>query len=207
MPQSSNNGTRNRIINETIAVAAEVGWANVRLRIVAERLGMSLADIHAHFRDLDAVANAWFARSCEAMLAPSPASFPSVPARERVHAVMMRWFEAMEPHKHTVGQVLRTKMYPSHPHHWIPLVFDLSRLIHWVREAALLDAKGARRQMEEVGLTLVFLRTLPVWLCDRSTDQVRARQFLSRRLGCGDRIMRCVWGRHAPPAATADGVA
>ena len=101
----------------------------------------------------------------------------------------------------------RPCIHPSHPHHWIPLVFDLSRQIHWVREAALLDAKGPRRQMEEVGLTLVFLRTLPVWLCDRSTDQARARQFLSRRLGCGDRIMRCVWGRHPPPAATADGVA
>ena len=56
--------------------------------------------------------------------------------------------------------MIRTKLYASHPHHWVPMVFSLSRLIHWMREAAILDAGGRRRQAEEIGLTLVFLRTL-----------------------------------------------
>jgi ubiquinone biosynthesis protein COQ9 len=62
------------------------------------------------------------------------------------------------------------------------MIFSLSRLIQWVREAALLDASGRRRQMEEVGLTCVLLSTLRIWLRDGTPGQEYARRFLDRRL-------------------------
>ena len=66
------------------------------------------------------------------------------------HAVLMRWFDAQAAHSRVAGEMLRTKLYPSHPHHWVPMIFSLSRLIQWVREVALLHASGHRRQMEEI---------------------------------------------------------
>jgi len=89
-----------------------------------------------------------------------------------------------------VGSMLGAKLHPSHPHHWVPLAFDLSRLMHWALEAARLDARGLARQAEEVGLTLVFLRALTLWLRDDSPDQARTRGFLARNLGWLDRLPR-----------------
>ena len=78
--------------------------------------------------------------------------------------------------------MVRAKLHPSHPHHWVPMVFSLSRLIHWALDAARLDARGLPRQAEEVGLTRVFLRALRVWLNDGSPGQRRTRAFLRRNL-------------------------
>ncbi|MDX1425384.1 MAG: hypothetical protein R3322_19710 [Kiloniellales bacterium] len=178
-----------RIVDRTLALAGEVGWSRVRLRRVAADLGIPLADLRARFRDLDAVADAWFARALAAMLAAPEAGFADLPARERVYLVMMRWFEAQRAERAVVGEMLSAKLYPSHPHHWVPMVFSLSRLIQWLREVAALDAAAGRRQVEEVGLTLLFLATLGVWLRDESADLAATRRFLRRRLGDADRLL------------------
>ncbi len=182
-------GLDQRIVDHAMLLAAEVGWDRLRLRRVAGDLGISQAELQACYRDLDAVADAWFVRAQRAMLAPFEAGFADLPARERIYLVMMRWFEANAEHRAVVGQMLRTKLYPSHPHHWVPLVFNLSRLIQWLREAARLDASGTRRQVEEVGLTLLFLATLSAWLGDESPRPERTRHGLRRRLALADRAL------------------
>ncbi len=182
-----------RIVDTAIELAEETGWDALRLRLVADRLGIPLAGVLEHTRDLDGVADAWFRRAWAAMLASAPKGFAARPARERLHLVLMRWFDALADHRHVTGQMLRAKLYPSHPHHWAPMLFNLSRSIHWLREAALLDATGRRRQMEEIGLTALFLATLMVWLNDETPDQARTRAFLRRRLVASDRIMARVW--------------
>ena len=191
-----------RIVDAALELAAEAGWDALRLRRVAERCGVPLAEVLEHYRDLDAVADAWFRRAWAAMLAPPPADFATRPARERLHLMTMRWFDALAPHRMVTGQMLAAKLYPSHPHHWMPLVFNLSRSIHWLREAALLDASGRRRQIEGVGLTALFLATLACWLRDASPNQARTRKFLQHRLEGADRLMVRAWGKAPPPGVS-----
>jgi AcrR family transcriptional regulator len=181
---------RARILDAALAVAAESGWYDLRLHLVAERLGLPLAAIRAEFRDADAIANAWFARALDAMLAEPMPGFVALPPSERMRVVLLRWFDAQAAHRRVVASMLRAKLHPSHPHHWVPLAFDLSRLMHWALEAARLDARGLARQAEEVGLTLVFLQALALWLCDESAGQARTRAFLARNLGWLDRLPR-----------------
>ncbi len=210
-PKTARRDLEHRIVDHAVALAAEVGWDRLRLRRVADDLGISLAELRAHYRDLDAVADAWFARALARMLAPAEAGFADLPARERVYLVMMRWFDAHRDERVIVGQMLNTKLYPSHPHHWVPMIFSLSRVIQWVREAARLDAPGRWRQVEEVGLTLLFLATLGVWLRDESADQETTRRFLRRRLAMADRLLalaaRAPVAREAAPATEAAGPA
>jgi hypothetical protein len=116
-----------------------------------------------------------------------------------MHAALMRWFDAQAAHRRAVGSMIGAKLHPSHPHHWVPMVFSLSRLIHWALEAARLDARGLPRQAEEVGLTLVFLRALRVWLGDASPGQRRTRAILRRNLGWLDRLPRRPAPRAHPP--------
>ena len=181
------------VVDAAVDLAEEIGWDEVRLRIVAERMGVPLSQILAHYRDLDGVADAWFRRGWRAMVAPPPDGFAALPARERVYQVTLRWFDALVAYRKVTGEMLGTKLYASHPHHWVPMIFNLSRTIHWLREAALLDAVGRQRQMEEVGLTALFLATLAQWVRDESPGQERTRESLRRRLGLADALMARVW--------------
>ena len=182
-----------QILETALDMAEESGWDAIRLRQVAERLGLSMDQVLVHYRDLDAVADAWFVRGWQAMLAAPPEGFADMAARERLYVLMMRWFDALAPRREVTAQMLRTKLYPSHPHHWVPMIFNLSRTIQWLRDAACLDAGGRRRQVEEVGLTLLFLATLRVWMSDDSPDQERTRRFLEHRLKRADRVMATLW--------------
>lgn len=177
------------ILEETIALAAEIGWSRVRLRLVAERLEISLSALQSHYRDLDAIADAWFARAGQAMLAPPPDGFADWPVTDRLHCLVMRWFDSLSPHRTVTHQILREKAYVSHPHHWVPMIFNLSRTVQWLRDAAVLDGEGRRRQVEEIGLTAIFLATLAVWRRDDTPGQERTRKFLRRRLERADRTM------------------
>jgi len=192
--ENDSTGPEERVVDAVITLAEEVGWENVRLRIVAERLDVSLAEIGSRFRDLDAVADAWFARARQAMLAPVPPEFASLPARQRLETLLLRWFDATSAHRRISVQMLAGKLWPFHPHHWAPLVFNLSRTILWLRDAAIFDARSPRRELEEVGLTWLFLLTLLVWAGDESEGQARTRRFLRRRLVDADVLMTLLFG-------------
>ncbi len=73
------------------------------------------------------------------------------------------------------------------------MIFILSRTVQWLRDAAGLDAGGRRRQVEEVGLSALFLATLAVWIRDDSSGQERTREFLDSRLSEADRVMGRLW--------------
>jgi AcrR family transcriptional regulator len=162
-----------RIVDAAIALAEERGWENVRLYLVADRLGISLADIGRAYRDLDAIANAWFARARGQLLRLPPATLAGRPPPERLHAAMMTWFDALAPHHALTAQMLDAKLYPSHPHHWVPMIFDLSRLMHDFLDVARIASTGRRRQLAEVGLTAIFLVSLREWR--RDPEAVRGR--------------------------------
>ncbi len=108
------------IVDAAIALAEEVGWDGVRLRIVARRLGIPLTEVRRHFRDQDAIANAWFQRALHAMLDEADRGLEELPATERVTRLLMGWFEALKAHRRVSVEMIRTKMYPPHPHHWVP---------------------------------------------------------------------------------------
>ena len=188
-PRKSPKISAEKILSAALDRAEAEGWQNIRLHDIADDLGTSLPVIKEHFRDQDAIANAWFRNSLDALLAPTGKDFRDRPPKERLFLVVMRWLDAMADHRRVTAQMIQGKLYFGHPHHWVPLVFNLSRLVQWIREAAFLDAQGRRRQVEEIGLTTLVVTTLCFWAKDQSEDQVRTRQFFTRRLEAGDRVM------------------
>ena len=177
---------RDQIVDAALELAEERGWANVRLYQVAERMGVPLAAIGAEFRDQDALADAWFARALTAVQRIPPEALAGRPASERLHLVIMRWFEALAPHREVTCEMLRAKLYASHPQHWVPLIFDLSRLVHWFLDAARIASTGRARQLAEIGLTAIVLGSLRVWLSDDSAESERTHSYLHRRLAQAD---------------------
>ncbi len=192
-PRPKAGDSAGRILDAALDLAEETGWAPLRLSDLAARLGVPLSEVLAHYRDKDALADAWFGRALAAMLAAPPKGFADQPPPERLHLLLLRWFDALALHRTVTGQMLKEKLYPSHPHHWVPMIFNLSRTVQWWRDAAGLAARGRRRQLEEVGLTALLLATLRVWLNDESENQTRTRDSLRRRLDRADRALARLW--------------
>ena len=183
-----------KILDAALARADEVGWEHVRLHDVAAHIGISLGDVYRAFPDLDAVGTALFKRADRAMLnAAGRRGFDKLPARERLLRVMMAWFRALAPYRRHVRAILRYKVAVAHIHLRAALVVRLSRTVQWIREASKLDAVGLRHDVEEIGLTLLFVATVMHWLSSRSDDLQSTNSSLARRLDRADIVMARLW--------------
>lgn len=188
--------TDKTIVSAALALATEQGWDQVRLHAIAARTGQPLVEIGRRYRDVDAVANAWFAEARLALLATPRTEDERPGADQRIAAAFARWLDHLAPHRAVAGEILRLKLHPSHPHHWVPMIFDLSRLVHDLLDVAEVEGAGRLRQAQEIGLTLIVLATLRDWLADASPGQERAKERLARRLARAGRLAARV-RRHA----------
>ena len=77
---------RDRIIDAALALAGEDaggGWYDLRLHLVARRLGVPLGAVLDRFRDADAIADAWFARALRGMVQEADPGFDALPPSAR----------------------------------------------------------------------------------------------------------------------------
>jgi AcrR family transcriptional regulator len=184
-PRADADDLDGRIVAAAIALAEEKGeWTRVRMHEVAERLGVAPAAVLARFPDLDGIADAWLRQGLAAMIADKPPGFGEMPEARRLEACIMAFLDALAGHREATAQMVRGKLHPTHLHHWVPMIFNLSRTIHWLREAARMPAPyGTRRaESEEIALTGIFVATFWVWSGDDSPGQERTRDFLRRQL-------------------------
>ena len=179
-----------RVVDAALALATEVGWQQVRLTAIADRIRLPLAEIGRHFRDVDAIANAWFARARLVMLDLPAEELAGRPADERVALAFASWLDSLAPHRRIAAEILRHKLYPSHPHHRVPMIFDLSRLVHDLLDVARVPGSGRLRQGQEIGLTAISLITLTEWLRDERPAQEHSKRRLRQRLACAGRFAR-----------------
>lgn len=177
-----------RVVAAALAIARNRGWDQVRLHTIAEIAQVPLEELGQHFRDVDAVANAWFGEARRSMLTTPEDELAGHPADYRVALAFGRWLDHLAPERAAAGEILRLKLQPSHPHHWVPLIFDLSRLVHDLLDVARVAGTGRLRQTQEIGLTLIVLATLRDWLADASPRQEHSKQRLSRRLARAGRL-------------------
>ncbi len=192
-----NEALADRIVDAALAQAGKIGWERVHLHELARELGVPLAEIRRHYRELDDVANAVLARAEIAMLAiAEEPEHAALPPPDRIYRAIDAWLKALAPHRKAVRAMLLYKLRPPHLHLAADLLIALSQSVQWLREAARLDATGRQKQLEETGLTLLFATTVASWLVDRSPDQRRTRERLRRRLMCCDRLLSaCVRAR------------
>ena len=179
----------NAIVDAAINLASQDRWSRVRMMHLAAHFGVPLVQIHAHFRDMDAIADAWFMPASAALTAPSKRDFARKPAKDRLFEVVIRWLNALAVEHQVSADMIRQKLYPRHPHHWMPMVFNLSRLVHLILDAAMIDSLNRQRQADELGVTMLVLATLWVWVSDDKPGQERSHTFLVRRLEQGDYLM------------------
>lgn len=184
------------ILDVALDLAEATGWDNLHLHDIARESGITLAEIHHHYSDKDALAEAWFDRADEALVTlPQTLGWESFSVRKRLHRALFAWFDALAAHRRLTASMLRYKFQPEHLHLQLLGVTRISRTVQWIREAAHLDSTGLRRELEEVALTGIFLASFGCWLGDDSPNSKRTHAVLDRLLKNAERVALNLPGR------------
>ncbi|MGR9074240.1 MAG: TetR/AcrR family transcriptional regulator, partial [Gammaproteobacteria bacterium] len=132
-----------QILDAALSLAESSTWENLHLYAVAQKLGIGLDRIRQFYPQKDDLVEAWFDRADSAVLniEPSP-HFLNLAVRERLHRVIMTWFEALAPHHRLTGEMLLYKLEFGHIHLQALGVMRISRTVQWFREAARIDTTG-----------------------------------------------------------------
>lgn len=188
--ESASLDLRRPIVEAALAIAHGAGsWDAVRLQDVAAAAGLPLVDVLREFPDRDALAEAVFDRADEAMLAlPQEAVWTQRGVCDRLARTILAWLDALAPDRAIVRGMLAYKFQPEHLHLQVLGAMRISRTVQTMREVALLQATGLRREAEEAALTSIYLATVFSWLLDGSPGSQRTRDRLARVLALADRL-------------------
>ena len=168
------------VIDTALRLAAERRWHELSLAEIAEAAGLPIAKVHAVFPSRNAILAAFSRRIDAAVLAGAEPDDAEGSARDRLFDVLMRRFDALDPTKQAVGNLLYDQV--RDPMAALCGALRLRRSMALMLEAAHLSSGGPRGILRIKGLSLVYLSTLRVWLRDDSADKSRTMAELDRRL-------------------------
>jgi len=194
---------RSAILEVALQLAERSSWDAIHLFEVAREMGLGLADIHRHFPNKDALAEAWFDLADAALLrlAQTP-GWLQLPQRERLQDAYAEWLETLAPHRRITREMLGYKLQPEHMHLQVRGILRISDTVQWIREVAMVAEVGWRRETAETVLTTIFLTVFTHWLFDESPQARRTQVLLQRLLQAADvaariPLPRLHWGKPA----------
>ena len=185
--QSEPQLAKSAILEVALQLAEKAGWDRIHLFDVAREMGGSLADIHRHFPNKDALADAWFDLADAALLrlAQTP-GWLQLPQRQRLQFAYAAWLDALSGHRRVTREMIGYRLQPEHVHLQVRGVLRISDTVQWIREVAMLPEVGWRRETAETVLTTIFLAVFTRWLFDESPGARSTEVLLERLLRAAD---------------------
>ncbi len=176
-PQDS-KAVPDRVIDAALTLAAARGWRRTGLADIAAEAGLTLAELRGAFPSKASILNGFIRRTDTQVLAMGMAEGSS--ARDRLFDLLMRRFDALQPHRDAVWAIVRDSVCdPFAPLcHGPRLICSMASML----EAAGLSSAGPAGMIRTKGLALIYLAALRAWLTDDSADQARTMAVLDRGL-------------------------
>jgi AcrR family transcriptional regulator len=178
---------REKIVAAFLALLADKSFAAVGFDDIAQRTGLSLAQIRGEFSSTLAIVAAYLKSTDRAVLAQDMDDMAEEPERERLFDVLMRRLEVLAEQRDAVRSLLRSAR--SNP----PLALALNGLAvrsqRWMLTAAGINASGPQGMIRAQGLAVLFASVLRTWVDDDDPGQARTMAALDRALGRGQRAV------------------
>lgn len=187
------------LIETALKLAAERGWAELSLAEIAEAAELPLSKAYEVFTSKQAILEAFARRIDGEVLAEEEADAEEGSARDRLFDVMMRRFDALQPYKAGVGNLLYDQ--GRDPLAALCGLRQLMRSMALMLEAARIPSGGPRGALRTKGLAAIYLATLRVWLRDDSADMAKTMAALDGYL----RRVEAFAGRLRRPGARPEG--
>lgn len=191
MTKTAKSGTaidpRERIVEATMALAAEQPWDSIELTDIATRAGVSLLELRDAFPSKGAILGGFIRLIDRKVLGDSADDLAGEPAKERLFDVLMRRLDAMAPYKDAIRRLRPSLMRD-------PLaLFSLNGLAlnshRYSLAAAHIPASGALGMLRMQGLALGFSGVVDVWLRDDTPDQARTMAAMDKMLTRGGKML------------------
>jgi AcrR family transcriptional regulator len=176
---------REKIVAAFMALLAEKSIETIGLAEIAERAGVSLADLRGEFASPLAILAAHVKELDRQVLSGSDPDMEEEDARERLFDVLMRRLDLLAPHKEAVRSLLRSAR--RNPTLALALNAMAVRSQQWMLTAAGVRASGPKGVLRAQGLAVLFANVLRTWV-DDDEDQTRTLAALDNQLAHGQRF-------------------
>jgi AcrR family transcriptional regulator len=177
---------RAKIIEAFMALLAEQSIEKIGFAEIAERAGVSLAELRGEFGSTLAILAAQVKELDRQVLAGGDADMDEEDPRERLFDVLMRRLELLAPHKEAVRSLMRSARVNP------PLALALNTMTvrsqQWMLTAAGIHASGPQGMVRAQGLAVLFANVLRTWV-DDDDDQTRTLAALDNQLARGQRLV------------------
>ena len=198
-PAGPAHGDSDKIIDAALACIARQGWRRLSLADIAAEAGLPILRVYRLFSSKPAILCGFFRRIDEAVLAAPPEGEPDERPRDRVFDLLMRRFDALQPHRAALDVLARE--LPTDPLAALAAGAGLLRSMRWMLEAAGISGEGLGGAVAVKLTAAAYLATLRVWRRDESPDLAPTMAALDRRLRGIERWYGS--GRRSPDEATA----
>jgi ubiquinone biosynthesis protein COQ9 len=180
----NDSSKRNKAIQAALELAAERGWRNVTFTAIAERSGISLADLRRDFTCKSDILRAFQAEVDAEVLAETKPATPEQTPRDRLFDLIMTRFELMAPYKPALGRINADLC--CHPGEAALLVGSTLASQYWMLEGAGARLDGVGAGLRVAGLAGIYGKVFRVWLDDTSPGLDRTMASLDRKLKTGE---------------------
>ncbi len=176
-------------VDAALELIAEAGWLRLTLHGVAERSGLSLAELYRRYPSKGALLRGFAARIDDAMLTalgglPTETMAETMAedaVRDRLFEAVMARLDALAPYKPAMHVLARE--LPRDPVVALCFAADgLTKALDWTLAAVGLDAGGLRGLLRRKALGAVYLDTVRIWLTDEEPELSRTMAHLDKRL-------------------------
>jgi AcrR family transcriptional regulator len=187
-PQDSPQDLRGAAIDALLELATDRDWNDITLPEIADRAGLSLAELRTLFPSKGAILAAFSRRIDEVVLEGIDPTMATEPARERLFDTLMRRLDALAPHRAAIAGLYRSfSCDPLALASWNRVVVNS---MQWMLAAADIGSDGPLGSLRAQGLAIAWSRILPVWLDDEDEGLARTMTEIDRQLRSGERWMR-----------------
>jgi ubiquinone biosynthesis protein COQ9 len=168
-------------------VVAAHGWEGLTMGRLAAEAGVPLATLRERFPTrLDALV--LHGRVVDRAVLDGTAPGQGGAARDRLFDVLMRRFDAMQPHR---AGILRFLAHLRRdPGLAASLAPRIAMSMRWMLDAAEIGGEGCMRRAMALGLVGVWLATVRAWAEDESEDLGHTMAALDRALDRAEQIAR-----------------
>jgi AcrR family transcriptional regulator len=177
---------RAKIIEAFMALLAEQPIEKIGFADLAERAGVSLAELRGEFSSTMAILAAHVKHLDRQVLAGGDADMDQEDPRERLFDVLMRRLELLAPHKEAVRSLMRSAR--RNPPLTLALNAMTVRSQQWMLTAAGINASGPKGMVRAQGLAMLFANVLRTWV-DDDEDQTKTLASLDNQLARGQRLV------------------
>ncbi len=175
-----------RIVKAAMTLAAERSWRTVSLNDIAEKAGITLAQLHELFSSKAAIVAALGDTVDATVLAGTDAEVVGEPHRDRLLDVMMRRYEALGEYKSAIASILRDGA--GDPASALCVCPQIIRSMAWSLEAAGISSAGLKGRIRAKGLAAIYVSGLLVCLRDDSSDLGSTMAHLDRNLRRAEKL-------------------